>query len=196
MGRNEEALSDVRRKIGEVMHKDANKIQVGWNAPHIERKEGDIWTDHDGKKWTRKNGLIQSITKLDGAKMPWWCPKCNTPLNNQIHKRAWQKLGVCFNCLAHEETELKRTGQFERVLREKQKQSSIDWIKDKIQELQDYYDNVSVPEMIHADNEKILMIEKWDIDLATVRKDLQEEIDKLKEHLTKIEAGELDEATN
>ena len=195
MGRNEEALGDVRRKIGEVMNKEAAKVQVGWTPPPVDRKEGDVWLDPDGKKWTRKNGLIQSITKLDGAKMPWWCPACSTPLNNQIHKRAWQKLGVCFDCLAREETELKRTGQFEKVLREKQKQNSIAWIKDKLQELQDYYDNVSAPEMIHADNEKILMIEKWDIDLPTVRKDLQEEMDKLKEHLAKIEAGEFDETT-
>jgi hypothetical protein len=50
--------------------------------------------------------------------------------------------------------------------------------------------------MIHADNEKILMIEKWDIDLPSVRKDLQEEIDKLVTHLAKIEAGEFDESTD
>lgn len=196
MGRNREALGDVRRKIGEVMNKNASKIQVGWTAPTIERKEGDVWADFDGKKWTRKNGLIQSITKLDGAKMPWWCPKCNTPLNSQIHTRAWQKLGVCYDCLAREETELKRTGQFEKVARERQKQNSIAWIKDKIQELQEYHDGLSAPEMIHADNEKILMIEKWSMDLPSVRKDLQEEIDKLVTHLAKIEAGEFDEITD
>ena len=56
--------------------------------------------------------------------------------------------------------------------------------------------NISQPEFIHADNEKILMIERWNVDLDTVKKDLLEEINKLKEHLTKVEAGEFDEQPN
>ena len=78
---DEKAVSDVRKRIGEVMNKQEQKLTFGWRPEQVERKEGDVWVDVDGRKWTKKTGLIQSVTKLDGFKTPWWCPKCGTPLN-------------------------------------------------------------------------------------------------------------------
>ena len=91
--------------------------------------------------------------------------------------------------------ELKISGRWHQEMVDRGKRSHIDWLTDKIQELQDYYDNVTHPEFIHADNEKILMMEKWNIDLDTVKKDLLKEIDEFKEHLSKVQAGEYDEIT-
>jgi hypothetical protein len=185
---DEKALSDVRRKIGEVMNKQDKKLTFGWTPQQVERKEGEVWEDVDGKKWTRKNGVIQSVTKLDGFKTPFWCPKCGTPLNGH-HLKAYKKAGHCYDCVVKEEMELKQSGKWEEVIREKGRQNHISVIKDKIQELQSYHDNLSQPEFIHADNEKILMIEKWDMDIDTVRKDLAEEITKLQKHLELVESG-------
>ena len=185
---DEKALGDVRRKIGEVMHKQDSKLTFGWTPKEVQRQEGDVWTDHEGKKWTKKNGLIQSISKLDGFKTPWWCPKCGTPLNGH-HLRAYKKAGHCHECMLKEEMELKISGRWVEVVTEKGRQSHISWVKDRIQELQDYHDNISQPEFIHADNEKILMVEKWNVDLDTVKKDLTEEIVKLKKHLELVESG-------
>ena len=192
---DEKALGDVRRKIGEVMHKQDSKLTFGWTPKEVQRQEGDVWTDHEGKKWTKKNGLIQSISKLDGFKTPWWCPKCNTPLTGH-HLRAYKKAGHCHECMLKEEMELKISGRWHQEMVERGKRSHIDWVKDRIQELQDYHDNISQPEFIHADQEKILMMEKWNVDLETVKQDLLDEINKLKEHLAKVEAGEYDEVTN
>jgi hypothetical protein len=192
MATNEDAMKNVRRKIGEVMNKQEQKLTFGWTPKQVERKEGEVWVDVNGTKWTRKNGLIQSVTKLDGFKTPWWCPKCDTPLNG-VHLKAYKKRGVCYNCIEREEMELKRQGKWVETIVEKGKQNHIAWVKDRIQELQNYHENLSQPEFIHADQEKILMIEKWNVDLTTVRKDLEEEIQKLKDHLIKVEAGEFDE---
>jgi len=185
---DEKAISDVRKRIGEVMNKQEQKLTFGWRPEQVERKEGDVWVDVDGRKWTKKNGLIQSVTKLDGFKTPWWCPKCGTPLNGH-HMRAYKKAGHCHECMLKEEMELKTSGRWHEVVTEKGRQNHIAFIKDRIQELQDYHDNVSQPEFIHADQEKILMIEKWNVDLDTVRKDLAEEISKLKKHLELVESG-------
>ncbi len=191
---DEKALRDVRKRIGEVMNKEEQKITVGWRPEQVDRNEGDVWVGLDGRQWTKKNGVVQVITKLDGLKTPWWCPKCNTPLNG-IHMKAYKKRGFCYNCLEKEEMELKLSGQWRDIVIERGKKSHIDWVKDKIQELQDYHNNLSKPEFIHADQEKILMIEQWHVDLDTVRKDLEEEIQKLKDHLIKVEAGEFDEVS-
>ena len=77
---DEKALRDVRKRIGEVMNKEEQKITVGWRPEQVDRNEGDVWVGLDGRQWTKKNGVVQVITKLDGLKTPWWCPKCNTPL--------------------------------------------------------------------------------------------------------------------
>ena len=184
--------NDAHRKIDEIMNKRANKTQVGWTPTEVERKEGAEWTDANGKQWTKKNGLTQSVTKLYGFKTPWWCPKCDTPLNGH-HLRAYKKSGACYNCMEAAEMKLKQSGEWKKTLIKNGKRSHIAWLTDKIQELQQYYDNVSQPEFMYADNEKILMIEKWDVDLDTVKKDLEKEIQKFKSHLIKVELGEYDE---
>lgn len=190
--KNEEALSNTRKKISEVMNKHDSKLTFGWTPDAVVHNEGDVWEDVHGKTWTKINGLVQTVTKLDGFKTPWWCPKCNTPLNGH-HLRAYKKAGHCHDCMIREEMELKQSGRWETVMRERGKQNHIAWVKDKIQELQDYYNNITHPEFIHADNEKILMIEKWHVDLETVKRDLLDEINKYKEHLAKVEAGEYDD---
>ena len=185
---DEKAVADVRKRISEVMNKQEQKLTFGWRPQQVERQEGEVWEDADGKQWTRKNGLIQTVTKLDGFKTPWWCPKCNTPLNG-IHLKAYKKAGHCHECMLKEEMELKKSGKWHDVVKEKGRQNHIAWVKDKIQELQNYHENLSQPEFIHADNEKILMIEKWDMDINTVKKDLIEEITKLQKHLEMVESG-------
>ena len=185
---DEKAVQDVRKKIGEVMNKQEQKLVFGWRPQQVERQEGEVWEDVDGKKWTKKNGLVQTVTKLDGFKTPWWCPKCGTPLNGH-HLKAYKKAGHCHECMLKEEMELKKSGKWHDVVKEKGRQNHIAWVKDKIQELQSYHENLSQPEFIHADNEKILMIEKWDMDINTVKKDLIEEITKLQKHLEMVESG-------
>ena len=185
---DEKAVQDVRKKIGEVMNKQEQKLVFGWRPQQVERQEGEVWEDVDGKKWTKKNGLVQTVTKLDGFKTPWWCPKCGTPLNGH-HLKAYKKAGHCHECMLKEEMELKKSGKWHDVVKEKGRQNHIAWVKDKIQELQNYHENLSQPEFIHADNEKILMIEKWDMDINTVKKDLIEEITKLQKHLEMVESG-------
>ena len=75
MFKDEKALTDVRRKVAEKVGKEGNKLVFGWRGePEPSRKEGDEWYDVDGKKWTIKNGIRQSVTKQDSAKTPWWCP--------------------------------------------------------------------------------------------------------------------------
>jgi hypothetical protein len=189
MGRmDEKAVADVRKRIGEVMNKQEQKLTFGWRPQQVERQEGEVWEDIDGKKWTKKNGLVQTVTKLDGFKTPWWCPKCGTPLNGH-HLKAYKRAGHCHECMLKEEMELKQSGKWEETIIEKGRQNHMAIIRDKIQELQNYHENLSQPEFIHADNEKILMIEKWDMDINTVKKDLMEEITKLQKHLELVESG-------
>ena len=68
----------VQKQINEKMNKYADRIIVsqytGQKGPN--RKEGEVWHDNEGKKWTLKKGIKQSISPLQDAKPPWWCPVC------------------------------------------------------------------------------------------------------------------------
>jgi hypothetical protein len=194
MNRNEEALHNVRRKIGEVMKNDSTRISVGYQAAsEPTRNEGDVWEDADGMKWTKKDGTIQNVTKQDLAKIPWFCPVCTNVMSHKLDTKFWNLRGKCFDCVVKEEMEMRRLGTWKAYEYKIMKANAISYLKDKIQELQHYHDTVTSPEIIHADDEKILMVEKWHIDLSKIRKDLLEDIVALKEELKKVEEGKYDE---
>lgn len=181
-------INDVRRKINEVMKKTSEQIVVGWR-PSLEekRQEGDVWEDVGGKKWTIKNGVRQTVTKLDAAKTPHWCPQCSKPLNHRIDVKFWRIRNKCMDCIIKEETEIRRQGKWKEYEESIMKANYIAALEDKIQELQHLYENVSTPEVIHADDYNILMVEKWNVNVDQIKKDLLEDIEKLKENLKQVQ---------
>ena len=96
---------------------DATRIQTGYEKKTIERKEGDVW-EENGKKWTIKNGLKQTVTKHDKlrelVKMPLKCPECERAMKaNKLNKKMWNIHKKCFDCVIEYETKLKATGGYE-----------------------------------------------------------------------------------
>jgi hypothetical protein len=200
MFKNQDALNDVRRKVAEVTKKEGEKLVFGWRGePEPTRKEGDIWEDINGKKWTIKNGIRQTVTKLDDAKTPWWCPRCKKPMNHRFDIKFWRIRGHCMDCVIKDETEIRRQGKWEEYERKIMLRNYIAQVEDKIAELQSYHDEVSKPEfLIMNENEKtVLMMEKWDIDINKLKSDLKRDIDELKnilnETIEKYGTGEEDE---
>lgn len=203
MFKDEKALTDVRRKVAEKVGKEGNKLVFGWRGePEPSRKEGDEWYDVDGKKWTIKNGIRQSVTKQDSAKTPWWCPKCSKPMNHRFDIKFWRIRGHCMDCNVKEEMKIRAQGPeaWQKYEQTVMLRNYIAEVQDKIAELQDYHDTVTKPEFVNADETKILMIEKWDVDIEKVKEDLRKDIAQLQEWLAEtIEAygtGEENETQN
>ena len=89
------------------------KIQIGYGNSTEDHVEGDIW-EEKGKKWTIKNGITQSVTKLDNIRksvlMPLVCPKCETKvMKGSLDKIFWRLYKECSDCKISEETYLKIT---------------------------------------------------------------------------------------
>jgi hypothetical protein len=186
MFKDEKALADVRRKVAEKLNKDGKRLTFGWRGePEPTRKEGDEWYDVDGKKWTIKNGIRQSVTKQDAAKTPWWCPKCSKPMNERFDVKFWRLRGHCMDCNIKEEMKIRAQGPeaWEKYERTIMLRNYIAETRDKIAELQDYHDTITKPEYVNADETKILMIEKWDVDIEKVKEDLRKDIAQLQEWL-------------
>lgn len=187
---NHDALNDVRRKIKEVMKKTDDRIVVGWRPPSEDRREGDVWEGPDGRMWTVKNGITQTVTKLDSAKTPLWCPECNKAMSHRLDDKFFAKKGKCMDCVIKHETEIRRQGKWKEYEESLMRANYISYLKDMIVELQHLYENVSAPEIVHADEIRILMIEKWNVDLDKVKQDIMSDIEHFKKELAKAEAGE------
>lgn len=191
-----EAINNVRRKINEIMKKTDERIVVGWRPSLAENhKEGDVWTDSDGRSWTIKNGIKQNVTKLDLAKTPWFCPVCTKSMGHRLDTKFWMMTGKCMDCVIKEETEIRRQGKWEQYEKRKLQQNYVASLRDHINQLQDYHDTITAPSFVHADNERILMIEKWDVDIEKIKADLVKDIDELKTHLAECEAEMINENT-
>ena len=96
---------------------DRTQVQTGWENKKQDYKEGDIW-EEGGKKWTIKNGVKQSITKLDKFKhiisLPLTCPNCKKPMKaNEYNKKAYSIRSTCFDCMLQYEAKLKLEGKYE-----------------------------------------------------------------------------------
>jgi hypothetical protein len=186
-------INDVRRKLNEVLNKQDQRLVFGWK-PGAEpaRKEGETWEDVDGRKWTVKNGVKQSISKLETAKTPWWCPKCNKVMNHKIDDKFWRIRGHCFDCNVKEETELRRQGKWKEYEEQKLRANFLSEMKDTLQKLQDLRENLSTPEVIHFDEQekRVMMVEKWDVDINKVKNDLDVDIEKVKKIIAKAEIGD------
>jgi bacterioferritin-associated ferredoxin len=159
--------------------------QIGYTKAHIDHQEGDVW-EEDGKKWTLKNGIKQTVTRFDEIKkvinLPLSCPKCSKAMKStSLNKKMWPIHKMCFDCVITMETNLKREGKFEEYVRELTTRGVKTYIKDLEEALID---------MASESNESFVTeagdIEKWagkGVDNVKLTEELQEYIQKLKDHV-------------
>ena len=95
---------------------DATQTQVGYTTKQIDRSEGDVWEEF-GRKWTIKNGIKISVTKLDRAKKlsltPLLCPKCDKLMKTEYDKKMFRIHNTCFDCVIKMESQLKIDGKYQ-----------------------------------------------------------------------------------
>jgi hypothetical protein len=117
--KKEFSQSTVQRMRNIISNKsgDRTQVQTGWEKNKQDYQEGDIW-EESGKRWTIKNGIKQTITKLDNLKklvvLPLTCPNCKTAFKvHDINKKMYSIHGMCLDCVVEMETKLKIEGKYE-----------------------------------------------------------------------------------
>lgn len=164
---------------------DKTVTQAGYTKEYTERKEGDVW-EENGKTWTIKNGLKQTITRLDSIKksimLPLTCPNCSKPMKNDtLNKKMWPIHKMCFDCVITMETKLKREGKFEEYERNMTRKGIETYIKELEEALLELSLSTTEDESIVTESGDI---EHWvggNIDKQKILQDLQEHIQKLKD---------------
>ena len=118
----------IKGKTGE-----SAELQVGYTAKKENHKEGDIWEER-GKKWTIKDGIKQTYTKLDKVKkeaiLPLFCPDCGTLMKHRNDTKMYKIHKKCFNCVMDMEMDVKLNGDFESYERNIVANNAESYLKD------------------------------------------------------------------
>lgn len=175
------SLRVVREKMGQVLKKDQSLKVSTYITSSSDHKEGDIWYEND-KKWTIKHGIKQTISKFEGAKKPFFCPKCERIMRGKADDRMWLLRGKCHRCVIEEETKMRLDGKWEAYERGLMLANAIAMAKDVIQEFTAYRDAIGNPEIHFADGR----IETWKVDNTQIKKDLQEYIEQIEAWLQEL----------
>jgi hypothetical protein len=176
---------DVQR-MRNIIKKDYSAktvTQIGYTKAHTEYKEGDVW-EEDGRRWTIKDGIRQSVTRFDKLKkaisLPLVCPNCNKAMKNDtLNKKMWPIHSKCFDCVIKMETKLKqKEGAFEEYARNLMTGGVKAYIKDLEDALLDLASE-SNDEFVTEQGD----VEKWagkGVDTTKLTKEIQEHIQELK----------------
>lgn len=164
---------------------NATGTQVGYSKQQDDYQEDDIW-EENGKQWTIKNGLKQTVTKFDKLKklvvFPLICPECSNPMkSNDLNKKMYNIHSKCFDCVAKMETKLKAEGkynEYEKEMMNKNKNAMVDDFE------------VSIEEFYKMQSESYVT-EAGDIESWSGGKINEEEIKNVKEYIKKLREHEL-----
>jgi hypothetical protein len=121
---------DVNRARNLIMGKNdaSTGTQIGYKKIIKEYKEGDIWTE-GRKTWTIKNGIKQTISKLDRIKkevfMPLSCPCCGKVMKKKIDKPNYKIHKKCYDCVIEFEHKLLYKDQYKDYIKNLETKNSL-----------------------------------------------------------------------
>ena len=136
--------------------------QIGYKKETKDYKEGDVWTE--GRiTWTIKNGIKQTISKLDKIKkevfMPLSCPCCGKVMKKRLDKPNYKIHKKCHDCVIEFEHKLRIQSEekYQEYLKNLEYKNSIDILKETEELLLGLVNNISNKNHVSEDG----VIEKW-----------------------------------
>jgi len=122
---------DVNRARNLIMGKTgaSTGTQIGYSKKIENYKEGDVWTE-GRKTWTIKNGIKQTVSKLDTIKkevfIPLSCPCCNKIMKKRLDKPNYKIHKKCHDCVIEYEHKLKINGEYNAYITKLKAKNSLD----------------------------------------------------------------------
>ena len=164
---------------------DSSETQIGYTKKVVERKEGDVWEENH-KTWTIKNGIKQTISKLDNIRkeifMPLCCPECNKIMKHRFDKDNHRIHKKCFDCVIKFEHKLRNEKKYDKYIKNLKTNNNIT----ALDEVESY-----LLEAINRSNNSYVsedgVIERWvgGIDKIKMTKEVKEAAKLKRERLNK-----------
>ena len=121
---------DVNRLRNLIQGKtgESSGVQIGYKKESKEYKEVDVWVENK-KTWTIKNGIKQTVSKLDKIKkevfMPLCCPECGNVMKKRLDKPNYKVHKKCHDCVVEFEGSLKNKGLYEDYIKDLKKTNEL-----------------------------------------------------------------------
>ena len=153
---------DVQRARNLIMGNSgaSTGTQIGYSKKIEEYKEGDVWTE-GRKTWTIKNGIKQTVSKLDIIKkevfMPLSCPCCGKIMKKRLDKPNYKIHKKCHDCVVEFEHKLRIKNKYNNYIKKLEVKNSLDIVDEMESYLLDAI-NSSNSGFVSED----CVIEKWD----------------------------------
>ena len=137
----------------------SSETQVGYKKKRVDYKEGDVWVENK-KTWTIKDGIKQTVSKMDAIKkeifMPLCCPKCSKVMKKRLDKPNYKVHKMCFDCVIDFEHKLRIKGEYDNYVKKLQ-------LKNRLTEI-DEMENMFL-ELANQSNEGFVSehgeVERW-----------------------------------
>ena len=159
--------------------------QIGYKKETKDYKEGDVWTE-GRKTWAIKNGIKQTISKLDTIKkevfMPLCCPNCGKVMKKRLDKPNYKIHKKCFDCVVEFEHKLKIRGEYDSYIKKLEAKNSLDIVDEMESYLLDAI-NTSNSSFVSEDG----VVERWvgGVDKVELTKQIKEATKTRREHIEK-----------
>ena len=178
---------DVQRARNLIMGNSgaSTGTQIGYGKKTEDYKEGDIWTE-GRKTWTIKNGIKQTISKLDILKkevfMPLSCPCCGKIIKKRLDKPNYKIHKKCHDCVVEFEHKLRIKNKYNNYIKKLEVKNSLDIVDEMESYLLDAI-NSSNSSFVSEDG----IIEKWvgGVDKKEFTKEIKQAAKKRREHIQK-----------
>ena len=88
-----------------------------------------IMVGYEGKKEKAKDIKSPLTDIMAKARMPWFCPKCDSIMKKRLDRKMWMLFDHCFECQLEEEHKMRVEGTFENYEKRKfflNRRSAID----------------------------------------------------------------------
>ena len=181
------------KRIREILSGGTPKVQVGYMPEKVERKEGEQWEDEGGKEWEKKNGIIQSIPKLQDARVPLFCPSCGSIMGKRSKDiDVFYKFGFCLECLLKRDIQMVRNGTFGEYEKKYMKSKQVGFFSDAKLEIEDYLKSFEKG-YIEFPNENGKM-ERWTGDMDKLKKFWERELEFINKKLKELTEENINES--
>jgi len=101
----------------------SSETQVGYKKKRVDYKEGDVWVENK-KTWTIKDGIKQTVSKMDAIKkeifVPLCCPKCSKVMKHHLDISNYKIHKNCHDCVVKFEHKLRLKGEYNNYLKKLQ----------------------------------------------------------------------------
>lgn len=197
---NNRFIHPTRRKLVDMVHtgeyeKDTKVSLSDIDANIVKRNIGDVWEDDAGNIWEQKSWGRIKKTKLSDtishlrnyiqASSECFSSECDKTKYTNADRKLIQKTGVCCNCLAKREQQIRIDGLWEQYEGFKIYSNMADHATDVLQNLNHALDDVkNIHEFINDDGS----VEVWkqNKDVEDLKSEIQRDIDSVKLELEKI----------